>query len=337
MSLNPMDTSLWPMGPILAWWDSTNPGPAPRWMPDPVTARKRLRSRLILTALGLTHSHRTITTGQLHRLDPKLPANPNSLLWRDMAALGLVDLGYPMHASGRWAATPTSATLMALRLPRLHDITDSLTNLGCTPPQIISLGPTPLRGVRQYDRHNLICSELSCRFRDLGWRTWGEAWCRFSLLYHDETAGRGGADLMLARRDGLLVAIEATASGTGINEKARRWIRLMDTHPDTPVIVVWLDCASDAMGASVASELRHIPGAAGRMRLASGRDWLTGQPGLLADGDTLDDLPGPGRPLLDPSDWMRTTMGDIAAGFGLDRDAAMDWPLPDRLHGFWAG
>lgn len=339
MSYDPLDPAHWPMGTDMAWWDSDSQladGLRPFWATDETTALARLRPKAVLTALGLIHSHRTATTEQLHRLAPMLPAGPSALLWRDMAGLGLVDLGFEPSASGRWAASPTTAPVMGVRLP-FRDITERLERLGMTPVEIASLGPTPLRGARQYTRHNLICTEFSCRFRAAGYATLGEAWGRFDLMFDDPSAGRGGPDLEIIRPDGLIVAVEATASATGLADKAARWVRLLDSHPDAGVAVVWLDCARDNQRFHVAGALKQVPGASGRMRLARARDWMDGSLGALSGGGTIDDLPGVGFARADPSRWMRRAAGVIAAGFGLDAAAAEDWPLPDRLEGFFAG
>lgn len=332
---NPMDTVLWPCGPRLAWWDSaTNlkEGRRPRWATDPDTARKRLNRRHTLAALGAIHSHRTAVTGQLARLAPGLPRTPAAMLWRDMAGLGLIDLGFPMNDTGRWAVSPAQTRLMGIRLPVHRDITSLLEDLGYTAADIASLGPRPLRGARQYDRHNLICTELSCRFRETGLFTCGEAWGRFDLLFHDALAGRGGPDLQIIRPDGLVIAVEATASATGLPGKIRRWTELLDAHPDAGVQVVWLDC-TDEDGAAARTALSHVPGAAGRMHLASAADWLDGHLGRLSDGD-ITDLPYDGPRRARPDDWMRPAFDELCLGFGLD---SRRWPLPPGFTGGWYG
>ena len=336
---DPLDPALWPMGADLAWWDSAGQladGLRPSWATDPVVARARLRRPLVLRALALIHAHRTVTTGQLHRLDARLPARPDSLLWRDMIGLGLVDVGFVMSATGRWRATPAGVRLMGVRLPTHRTVEPILESLGFTPVETLTVGPAPLRGARQYARHNLICTELSCRFRDVGVRTLGEAWCRFDLMFHDFTAGRGGPDLAVLRSDGLAVCVEATASETGLMDKAARWTRLLDGHPDAAIRVVWLDCSAGLdRASSVRSKLARLPGAGGRMRVADARRWLDGGLGVLDDGTNVLDWDAPGRRRADPERWMRRSMGVVAAGFGLDGVAAESWPLPDRLKGGW--
>jgi len=334
---NPMDPKWWPAGARLDFWDITalhEAGRHPAWLADPRTATRRLDHARTLKALGLIHSHRTVTTGQLHRLDPTLPASPAAGLWNDLMACRLIELGFPIALNGRTGRSPRTGMFMACRLPIHLDVTQRLAELGFNPFEIASLGPGPLRGARQYDRHNLICAELSARFRVAGWRTMGEAWGRFDLLFDDPTAGRGGPDLELVRNDGLVVAVEATATVTGIDEKIRRWNRLLAVHPDAGVACVWLDCSTQDNESAVKAALARIPGAAGRMRVASARTWLDGRLGVLADGSTLDMLSGPGRPRVDPSGWMGRETAQLAARFGLD---ATRWRRPAPLAGgCWA-
>lgn len=332
MTFDPTDPQWFPMDTEFAWWDSTHTE-TPPWFTTPGTAVRRLtHDTRWLRTLALTHSYRTITTDQLHRLDTGLPARPDALLYRDLATMRLVDLGWPKTVNGRWQATPNTARLMALRLPKFHDITGTLTTLGVDPFTIGRLGPRPLRGIRQYDRHNLICTELACRFHARGTRTLGEAWGRFDMLFHDPQAGRGGPDLNILRGDGLVICVEATASTTGIRDKINRWNHLLDLHPRAGIIVCWLDCAPVSQRSNIHGALTRIPNTTGRMKLADARQWLHDPQalGLFSDGTTAAGLPWDGPRRIDPHMGLRNLVTDTIRQYGLD---ASQWTLRPPLTG----
>lgn len=164
------DESWWSAGSALNWWDSRVADP-PAWLPDRERALAWLKRHAPVTgaALALIRSHRTCETSQLHELDPRLPAGPRSALWMMLAGMRLIDLGFPISVNGRGGWGPKSAGFMAVRLPVHHAIDPELRRLGLTPVEIADIGPGPLRGQRQYDRHNLICTGLAIRARRDGW------------------------------------------------------------------------------------------------------------------------------------------------------------------------
>ncbi|RSX49866.1 hypothetical protein [Bifidobacterium castoris] len=315
---DPMDDRWWVMGPILNWWDSTL-GSSPAWLADEGRAGRLLADRLPLTlrALALIHAHRTCETGQLHRLDARIPGRPHAMFWRSMAALRLIDAGFPMDPDGRARVTPSTAPWMAVRLP-VHDrIETRLARLGANPVQIAAVGPGNLRGVRQYDRHNLICTDLSIRARRAGWRTAGEAYGRFDMLTRDPAMGSGGPDLILIGQDAR-VCVELTASANmGLERKVRRWDRALahDTCRDTHV--VWVNASrTDGILNAVSALCEGRP----RQHAAELRAWA----------ETLTAVDGwhpePGSPPRARHDWARAGLEAMAAGFGFpDLDG---WRLP---------
>ena len=145
-----------------------------------------------------------------------------------------------------------------------------MRRLGFTPVDIASLGPGPLRGARQYDRHNLICVSLALTARKAGWRTWGEAYGRFSLMTGDPLMGSGGPDLMLQGETGWC-AVELTASaGQTLEEKFRRWDRVL-AHPGCPPMdVLWLDASRDH---TLLDPLKGLASARPRQHAGSAAVW----------------------------------------------------------------
>ncbi|MDU4040125.1 MAG: hypothetical protein E7H36_10165 [Bifidobacterium dentium] len=139
----------------------------------------------MLAAIRLMASYRTLETRQAHRLDPSVPGSPSSAFWLDMLGAGLCEPGFPIAVDGRQAASPYSAAWMAVRLPVHGDILPRLDAFDATPPELATLAPCRepgskdwrpnLRGQRQYDRHNLICTQLACARAAEGWRTLGES------------------------------------------------------------------------------------------------------------------------------------------------------------------
>lgn len=324
---DPFDPTWWQAGTSLNWWDCRLAAP-PAWLPDPTTARAWLDSHRgpALRMLGLTHSHRTLTTRQAHALDPGLPAGPRALAWLSLASLRLVDLGFPVRIDLGGGYSPRTAMFMAVRLPAHADIAPDLADLGFTPVETASLGPGPLRGMRQYDRHNLICASLAIHAREVGWLTCGEAWGRFDLLAHDPLMGHGGPDLQLVDGSGQVVCVELTASANqSLEAKFRRWDRML-AHPgcqDTHVC--WLDASP---GMVLETTLRRLCAGRPRQHAGRARDWMT----AIRCDDGWAPVPQ-GRP--DPSGWMRMDMDRLGERLGLP--GAGSWRLPPRLEGLWLG
>lgn len=315
---DPLDDMWWRMGATLNWWDSTL-GHPPAWMPDQSEARERLSHRrpLLLRALALIHEHRTATTGQLNQLDPRLPARPDSRFWLDMLAARLIDYGYPFKPDGRTACTPRTIPWMAVRLPTHTQIEPVLEAMGLNPVQIASLGPGPLRGARQYDRHNLICTDLSVRARQAGWHTLGEAYGRFTLLTGDMMAGNGGPDLILMGEQ-VRVCVELTASANmALESKFRRWDRILAHDTCAATHVVWVNAARTG---SLLTTLDAYCQSRGRQHAADISQWR--EHWTCTDGWQ----PQPGNPRPADPQWCRATLTRMAAMFGIP--SLEDWNLP---------
>lgn len=312
---DPLDDAWWTAGSSLNWWEP-GIGVRPPWLPDAEAASARLRRRLptVVAALSLAHQYRTCTTGQLNALDPSLPASAAASLWLDMAGCSLIDLGYPMALNGRNAGTPRTAPWMAVRLPTHGRIEKRLEALGCTPVQVASIGPGPLRGARQYDRHNLVCSQLAVEAGRTGWRTAGELYGRFSLMTGDAAMGNGGPDLILFG-EGRTLCVELTASANlGLKDKFERWDRVL-AHPGSDRLEVWWLDATRGPDDPLLSTLAHLCADRPRQHAAPAAGWV-------------DSLPGPGTPSR-PSDWVRATFDRIAVAFGFPASAG--WRIPEAL------
>lgn len=325
---DPLDDQWWRAGAHLQWWD--NDLEPPRWLPDRRDAEPDLGKRLdlVIRACALTHSYRTITTRQLHDLDKRIPATPMSGFWLHMIAMGLVEPGFPINPDGLTRFSPTTAPFMAVRLPIHNPIDGILTNLGASPTDLAAIGPGPLRGRRQYDRHNLIATSMALQARSQGWDTVGEAWCRFDLITGDPTAGTGGPDLCLIGEHDL-VFVELTAS---VNQntpgKITRWKRMLQYERCQHAHVIWLAAGTGTN--PIRKPLDGMVAGLPRMHAGDAKEWR--------DTGTCDDgwHPDPGIPAARP-DWMRADLERIGGMLGFDPDTVAGWRLPHRLEGRWLG
>ena len=324
---NPFDDTWWRAGSQLNWWDSTLDTGAPSWLPTLGQAREFVMAHpdRLLRLLGLVHSYRTLETGQAHMLNPSLPSTARNRLVLSLAALRLVDLGFPVRVDGRTCCHPARSPFTALRLPAHRNIEPDLAGLGFTPVEIACLGPGPLRGARQYDRHNLICASLAGKAREAGWLTCGETYGRFSLLTGDPLMGKGGPDLQLVS-EGLTVCVELTASANqNLEAKFRRWDRVLDHPRCANTHVVWLDAAR---GETLQPVLERLCADRPRMHAGRARDWMNRI--SCPDGFT----PQPGNPVK-PVDWMGGVMEEIGRLVGLPGGGG--WRRPQRLQAVWLG
>lgn len=319
---DPLDDRWWTAGSSLNWWDSTSPV-RPAWVPDRSQGVDYVRRnrRAVLAVLTQVHQYRTVDTAALAALDPDLPDRTDATLYRHMVAAGILEAGLPIPTGGKALGTPRSAPFVALRLPAHKRLETPLRRLGFTPVDIASLGPGPLRGARQYDRHNLICVSLALTARKAGWHTWGEAYGRFSLMTGDPLMGSGGPDLMLQGETGWC-AVELTASaGQTLEEKFRRWDRVL-AHPGCPPMdVLWLDASRDH---TLLDPLKGLASARPRQHAGSAAVWRD----TLTCDDGFHMEPGTPPP---PPDWMRGNFDRLAALVGFPD--ASGWRIPPRING----
>ncbi len=157
---------------------------------------------------------------------------------RDLYALDLVDVGSFEGFSdrevrtrdvGEWLIRPTrSARYQELVAPYLT-----------IPESVKVTGGMEFMTGGQYDRHNLLASELALRVAELTPASMviGEKWSSHAgLLYegwgnpdpHPHVNGRG--DLTIIRSDGLRIAVEMTASlGRSFHAKVDRWAQRLSS------------------------------------------------------------------------------------------------------------
>lgn len=251
-----------------------------------------------LSFLGVIDSWRTVTAQQAAAFTgmPEF-AEANSAPLSSMFLSGLIDIGAFNDPIARvdknlgriYRPSDTSAFKKHIE-PRL------------TYPEWLHItGGTPWSAGGQYDRHNILATELALRcaeYVDIG-AVLGEKYASVDLL-----AGSGigkavdnpdnrRADGVIVRKDGLKIAIELTATdGADFERKVRRWAELISERPlETSGLVVLyvtaghparLNTSSDprvATHSTLLRVLREFPGRgpdspAARIGIVSWDEWF---------------------------------------------------------------
>lgn len=215
--------------------------------------------------LGVLHGWRTATAEQIASFvgDPRLANPTGSILSRAFSA-NMVDLGLPASGMNR---APWTAPHLLVR-PSKTSVVGAALRSGSTYAEWLAVtgGQEWVPG-GQYDRHNLLATELGLRAAEhLPVATvLGE---RFSTV--DLLAGSGvglpaldddlrSADLTLVREDGARIAVEITATTSRFfAQKVSRWAELLASTPyETSGLMVVFVVASDfASNPKRAAEVR---------------------------------------------------------------------------------
>ncbi|MBC9927391.1 hypothetical protein [Leucobacter sp. cx-169] len=278
----------------------------------------RARREVKLGVMGALDSWRTMTAQQASAfLGESCLLTSSAQLVRELYALDLVDVGSDAGFSDKrvtgddvreWLIRPTRSTqFQKLIAPTL------------TFPESVHLtgGDAYLTG-GQYDRHNVLATELGLRLAEFtrAAAVLGEKWCGATELLF-EGWGRttpypslqNRADLAVVRPDGLRVAIEMTASagGKSFDRKVAKWAQQLAVQPlsEQGTVVLFVVCGeqhpktgdTDALRrqvqAAIVRAVRSFPGNPGnlvaeRMLVASWTDWFPGRHQLI---DNFDKLP----------------------------------------------
>ncbi len=188
-----------------------------------------------LALLGYVRSWRTMSVEQLAAFAsaPNL-ASPASAIMRDAFAARMVEHGY--FISG--ARTTTNAHRARLLRPAYSSVVEQkLLPLLTFPEYIFVTGGSPYTTSRQFDRHNLLATELGLRaaeYLDVG-TVLGETYSTAELMFGwaqtsavNASRGKSG-DLTIVRPDGLRLVVELTASAVpkAIEAKVAAWATAM--------------------------------------------------------------------------------------------------------------
>lgn len=320
-----------------------------------------------LSALAGVDQWRTLTVEQLAAMSgwDRL-ASPRSEVLAAAFTLGVLDVG-EFTVPGRRGAATGRARLV--RPSRSHAFTE-VVEPGLSYQEWVSVtGGSAWDFRRQYDRHNLLSTELGLRvaeFCEVG-TVLGEKLSTADLLSWSGL-GRAGvcpdkraADLTVVRSDGLRIAVELTASaGADFAGKVRRWAQALASSSlaASGLVVLFVEAAppgTDARAAhrqrSVVEEVRkqvakvvmEFPGTAldrvaSRIAVARWEDWFPGRHEGTDAFVSLDAVRPTGPPgarwepvsLLDPFD-MEFAPHDPAAMEAVIANAGMLLGVPHWL------
>ncbi|WAB84973.1 hypothetical protein OVN20_05325 [Microcella daejeonensis] len=257
------------------------------------------RISVYLDVLAVLDSWRTATAEQLAALSGVAEvATGRSFVMADLFAVGLVDVGVFASALGGGGR----AARAELYRPSRTNVFDRQLAPKLTRAEWVSVtGGHPFSSSSQFDRHNILTTELALRAVEMGelGAAMGEKLSSWDLLAHSgvgfpAATGRARhADATLIRPDGLRIAIEMTASTSpSFQQKVKRWATLLHHRrmADSGLVVLFVVAGrpdmqvrpAEALGdvrKAIAAAVRDSPGVsfdrtAERMMAASWLDWF---------------------------------------------------------------
>lgn len=284
-----------------------------------------------LDVLAVLDVWRTVTAEQLAAILQRDDLGTGrSPIMADLFAAGLIDVGI-FHS-----ALNTSDTRATLYRPARTTVFDRRLKPLLTRAEWISVtGGHEWESGSQFDRHNLLTSELILRAAEQNEvaAVMGEKLSSWDLLAHsgagfDPASGRPRhADGTIVRTDGARIAIEMTAStGVSFEAKVRRWASLLSNRRfgDTGLAVIFVVASPASMQVRpesaavnvrkiIAAAVRDHPGVdfdrtANRFMVASYTDWFPAAGVTDPSFHSLDAL-RPTGPLGDP--WQPVSALDV--------------------------
>lgn len=260
---------------------------------DRIVGRQRTTRLSALAALGLW---RTMSDEQLACIvgKPALASRRSTdraLLW----AAGLIQKGTFVTGLKHGHAPMLLRPDPEGRIDMLSDRMTYTEWVGVT-------GGQPWRWGSQFDRHNILGTELALRVAE---------WCEIGTVFGEALAGLNilapeevrvpesvtrAADAVLVRPDGMRIAVELTTSVTpNMQTKIKKWVDVLTantsgglavvfvdaTHPDRSrqaVTVALQKAITEAAHCSMDATLADVPE---RMSIARWREWFP-EPGLVA-------------------------------------------------------
>jgi len=278
-----------------------------------------------LNVLGALDHWRTLTAEQLALFAdaPKI-ANGHSRIMKQMFASGMSDVG--IFNNG--LISSRSAEIGTLYRPAGTNLFERKLAPTLTYQEWLSVtGGLPFEHRQQFDRHNLLASELALRVAEFcnPATVLGEKLSTMHSLAFESWGGMApnfgysrAADLTVVREDGLRVAVEVTASaGKSFELKVENWCKLLGQKrlADIGLVLVFVVAAparsTSGLLTSVRKRVARIaklyPGlkhdqTANRIAVVDWRDWFP------APGEVH-----PGFATLDS--WFYSTDDDGAAGW----------------------
>jgi hypothetical protein len=259
-----------------------------------------------LNVMGVLDSWRTVTGEQLAAITGETTvAGGQSTSMPELYAAGLIDNGIFINGLMHTRNTERGT----LYRPSRNANFDQKLAPRLTYPEWVSVtGGHPFESGGQFDRHNVLATELALRVAEwceIG-AVVGEKLSTFELLAHSglglpgAVGARRAADATLIRTDGARIAVEMTAStGPHFEAKVQRWATLISNRRmDVSGLAVVFVVASrsnkairkgeylTAVRKQIAAAARDSPGmsfdrTASRMFVVDWRDWFP-TPGRVA-------------------------------------------------------
>lgn len=234
---------------------------------EQILAARRQRRLAHVAAVNLW---RTMTTEQLAAMTGTVTlARRRSLEVDLLFAAGLVQKGRFVLDDAKGRRAP--GLLRPDPMTRLEPFTSRLSYrewVGLTAGQ-------PWRWGSQFDRHNLIATELALRVAEHCGvaAVFGEALAALDVLTRsgEPALAARAADAVLVRRDGLRIALEVTAhAGVTFAGKVSRWARTLAQDRSGSLVVVFVDAAHPDLDGQARCSLEN--GMRGKLVRAIARD-----------------------------------------------------------------
>lgn len=208
---------------------------------DPDAAWEKFTSaynwRRKLEVLGALGSWRTLSGEQLAAMVGAPSLAGRSEIMDSAIGCGLVDAGIFTNGLVR---TRLTSRAKLFRPAATRVFADRLAPLLTYPETVLVTGGGPYSSGGQFDRHNLLTTELALRlaeFAPIG-AVLGESFSTLDLLVGTGIGNPGTrharrtADATVVRSDGMRIAIELTASvSPGFEEKVQRWALVLAENP----------------------------------------------------------------------------------------------------------
>jgi hypothetical protein len=202
---------------------------------NPSTSKFSLLSRMGL--LGILHGWRTCTDEQAAAiLGSRAVANPKGHVATAAFSSVLVEYGTTkLTALAKTEPFGKDTLLRPARPDVFADLSDRLT----WGEWLAVTGGQPWASGGQYDRHNILATELGLRlaeYADIG-TVLGERFSTVDLLTgsgvgREVVGDQRTADLSVIREDGMVIAVEITATiSPNFDRKVERWADLLATSP----------------------------------------------------------------------------------------------------------
>ena len=254
-----------------------------------------------LDILGAIDTWRTATAEQLAAITGAVEiASGRHRLTNDLFAMDALEVGLSSDALHRG---PKSGRVHLFRPGRPSAATDRITEQLSYPEWVSVTSGSGFEFTRQFDRHNLLATELGLRaaeFCRIG-TVLGEKLSTVDALAYTgwgvrppTAVSQRAADLVLVRPDGLRIAVEITASrGRSLESKIGRWANTLSRRrtADSGLVVLFVvagtpDSHMHTTAAVMKSVRHHIaasarlfPGppddrTANRMFVVSWDDWF---------------------------------------------------------------